>query len=274
LTNINVSFLEVVKIENEFNMGKSSQRDGLLILDFDGVLNEGSPDLYYEGYYTAFSGVGCVLSVAEQRRRIDEKWGASHRVIIAYVLQETPELIEGAIEIFEYFMQSAYTERIRPVSGSAEMLGRLVSKYHLALNTAAPRRALIENIMPKLDIDPMVFEAGIITADQLNVSYSKPSPYIINILRAQSGYDESKTVMIGDSVADMESARRADVRSIAVIGTGNLNANTVKELRYVDLVVDQVTEVEEALPEVISAKKKLNKISFSGILVPHVNVKV
>ena len=239
------------------------RKDGLVVLDFDGVLNEGSPDLYYQGYHVAFSGVGCELTIDEQKTRIDEKWGSSHVIIINHVLQETQEYADDAKAIFEEYMESVFAEGIKDVSGSAEMLGRLASKYCLALNTAAPRRALLGSIMPRLGIDPSLFNAGIVTADQLNANYSKPSPYIINILRAQQGFLASETVMIGDSDADMRSARDAAVEPIAVTGTGNLNSETVKELPYVRYVVDTVIEVEGLLPEIIVVKKNLKVPSAS-----------
>lgn len=241
----------------------SERKDGLIVCDFDGVFNEGSPDLYYEGYYITFNAVGCDLTVDEQHARIDARWGSSHPVIIEYVMSEKPEVIPDAVRIFEDYMESAFTEQIRPVKGSTEMLGRLVARYHIALNTAAPRRALLAHVMPKLGIDPALFDAGIVTADQLNSSYSKPSPLIINILREQYGYPSSRTVMIGDSVTDMESARKAKVEPVAVTGTGNLNPQSVKELPYVRYSVDRVTDVEELLPEIIRARS-LGAAGISG----------
>src|SRR5579884_4184337 len=109
------------------------KKDGLVICDFDGVFNEGSPDLYYEGYYITFSNAGCELTVDEQHARIDEKWGSSHKVIIEYVLAEKPEAVADAIRTFEGFMEDIFAEKIKPIEGSIEMLGRLVAKYHLAL---------------------------------------------------------------------------------------------------------------------------------------------
>jgi phosphoglycolate phosphatase-like HAD superfamily hydrolase len=247
----------------------AERKDGLIICDFDGVFNEGSPDLYYEGYYIALNGAGCELSIDEQHARIDEKWGSSHKVIIKYVMAEKPEYASDAVEIFEDFMESVFTERIQGVDGSVEMLGRLASKYTLALNTAAPRNVLMGNIMPKLGIDKSFFEAGIVTADQLSSNYSKPSPHIINIIRERQGYQRSRTVMVGDSVADMESAKNAGVEPIAVTGTGNLTDETVKELPYVRNIVDKVTEIEELVPKIINLRRRLGGTGMSGMDISH-----
>lgn len=242
----------------------TENKDGLIIWDFDGVLNEGSPDLYYEGYYIALGAAECELSIEEQHARIDEKWGSSHKVIIDYVMAEKPENIPDAVEAFEDYMVRTFVERIQPVDGSTEMLGRLVAKYHLALNTAAPREALLNHVMPKLGIDQALFDAGIHTAEQFNSVHAKPSPAIINKIRSASGYPISQTVMIGDSVADMESARNAQVEPIAVTGTGNLNQRSVKELPYVRYSVDKVTEVEEILPEIMRKRIALGSAGLSG----------
>jgi phosphoglycolate phosphatase-like HAD superfamily hydrolase len=242
----------------------AERKDGLIICDFDGVFNEGSPDLYYEGYYVALNGAECELSVDEQHARIDEKWGSSHKVIIDYAMAEKPEMAPDAVEIFEGFMESVFTERIKIVDGSVEMLGRLASKYTLALNTASPRNALFNNIMPKLGIDRSFFDGGIVTADMLSSNFSKPSPLIINIIRANQGYPRSRTVMVGDSVADMESAKNARVEPIAVTGTGNLTEHSVKELPYVRYTVDRVTEIEELVPKVIETRRKLGGTGMGG----------
>jgi len=242
----------------------AERKDGLIICDFDGVFNEGSPDLYYEGYYIALNGAGCELSVDEQHARIDEKWGSSHKVIINYVMAEKPEYASDAIEIFEEFMESVFSERIQGVDGCVEMLGRLASKYVLALNTAAPRKVLMGNIMPKLGIDKSLFEAGIVTADQLSSNYAKPSPHIINVLRERQGYLRTRTVMVGDSVADMESAKNAGVEPIAVTGTGNLTDESVKELPYVRNIVNKVTEIEELIPKIISSRRRLGGSGMGG----------
>jgi phosphoglycolate phosphatase-like HAD superfamily hydrolase len=246
-------------------------KDGLAVFDFDGVFNTGSQPAYYDGYEIALSAVGSELSPEEQRLLIDENWGSSHKVIIGRVLAShpdfgsDPDLVSDAVDVFEDYMERTFAHRIEPVKGSSDMLGRLAGRYSLALNTGAPRNALLNSIMPSLDIEPTIFNAGIVTADQLSDNYTKPAPYVIGILMAQQRFAPEQTVMVGDSIADMESAKSAGVEPIAITGTGNMTPMTAKELGYVRYRLGDVTELEELLPKIMTQHELLGKVVLKDV---------
>lgn len=246
-------------------------KDGLAVFDFDGVFNTGSQPAYYDGYEIALNAVGSELTPEEQRLLIDDSWGSSHKVIIERVLAShpdfgsDPDLVSDAVDVFEDYMERMFAHRIEPVKGSSDMLGRLAGQYSLALNTAAPRNALLNSIMPRLDIEPAVFNAGIVTADLLSDNYTKPAPYVIGILMAQQSFTAEQTVMVGDSEVDMESARSAGVEPIAITGTGNLTQLAAKELGYVRYAIGDVTELEELLPKILPPHELLGKVVVKNL---------
>jgi phosphoglycolate phosphatase-like HAD superfamily hydrolase len=122
-----------------------------------------------------------------------------------------------------------------------------VSKYSLALDTAADRPILIERVMPKLGIDPALF-VEIITADELvNQAHAKPDPHTPRLLMKSHGFKPSETVMVGDSENDVLAAYHSGIEPIVVL-TGNLDRRAAEALE-VDYIIEDVTHLESALRE-------------------------
>ncbi len=226
-------------------------KQGLLIFDFDGVFNVGSQKLYEESYLAALADSGAGLSYDEAISRIRLNWGSPHQAIIGELLLEQPELLPTTLKLYEQNLTTIFTEGIQEVPGCVETLGRLSTDYILALNTAADRKTLLNSVMPRLGIDPSLFDGGILTADILeDESLAKPEPFSVQFLMGFNEVSANRTVMVGDSSADMLSAIHAGVEPIAVIKTGNLDETTARDLG-VRHIIEDITHIEAVLPSII-----------------------
>jgi len=236
----------------------------LIIFDFDGVFNLNSMEAYYHTYNLALHEIGVKMETLEQQKVIDRAWGSSHKEILLELLREVnggsidpdkvppvdQQLFSRSVKAFEEILADDFPEIIRPVPGASKMLGRLASKYTLALNTAADPEVLLEKVMPKLDIQPQMFEGGMMMALDLiddRKALPKPHPYTTLKLMERNNVEPSQTIMVGDSGADVETAMYAGVESIYVPLTGKLTAAEVAEYGV------------EALPDVTYLERRLGR---------------
>jgi phosphoglycolate phosphatase len=82
--------------------------------------------------------------------------------------------------------------------------------HKLVIGTGKSRAGL-DRVLPLLGIGPWFADSC--TADE---SAHKPDPLMLELLLARNGVAREHAVMIGDTTFDVEMARRAGVRSIAV----------------------------------------------------------
>src|SRR6185437_11221233 len=95
----------------------------LIIFDWDDVFTLGSIKGYYACYRAALGGVGVKLDPTEEDRRIKAKWGTGGRKQLEYLLQEHPELVDEAYEIFEQHAKGkTFVDCLSIVPGSQEFL--------------------------------------------------------------------------------------------------------------------------------------------------------
>jgi|GEM_PF-3767749 len=234
----------------------------LIIFDFDGVFNLESMEAYYHTYGVAMFESGVDLDAEVQREVIDRAWGSSHKEIILELLREAaggtrdpdsvpvvdPEFFKSVVERYEEILADDFCEMIKPVPGAALMLGRLANRYTLALNTAADPAVLLEQVMPKLKIEPEMFQGGMMMALDLvddRRAKPKPHPYTTKKIMERNGVEPEQAIMVGDSGSDIETALYAGIDDIYVPLTGKLTAAEAAE--YGVKVIPDVTYLERHL---------------------------
>lgn len=201
----------------------------LIIFDWDDVFTIGSTEGYYKCYHEALVGVGVELSKAEEKKRIDTKWGSSHYEELAELLKDNLGLLPRAINIYEkHLFGRSYVDCLTLVPGTIGMLKRLSKKYKIALATGANPKLLQEIIFPKFDI-PQVFSQRITPDDLVDASRTKPHPESINRILKEQNFSSKETVMVGDAKNDVLMAQNASVEAVVVL-TGHLNQSEAKKL--------------------------------------------
>jgi phosphoglycolate phosphatase-like HAD superfamily hydrolase len=238
-------------------------KEGVIPFDVDGVLNRGSTPLYIRGIETVLETCDIKIDPVVLKSEVLERWGRPPKRILMSLIDFASENIGSApdrndmkkigqtkrfaAETYDTFMVTDFIDGIGVVEGAAETLEELHERYELGLNTSADRRILFEYMLPKLGIDPDLFNEELVwTADDLDEHQEKPAPYVLNQILRSSGFDTDQAVMVGDSATDVLSAHFAGVEPIVPL-TGNLTEDEARELG-VEYVIEDITRIHEVLP--------------------------
>jgi phosphoglycolate phosphatase-like HAD superfamily hydrolase len=221
-----------------------------VLFDWDDVFTKGSIEGYYKCYREAVTGVGVALTPEEEIKRIKAKWGTSHLEELKELLQEHPELVDRAVEIYEeHLFGNTFVDCLTVIPGSQDFLADLAKRYKLAVATGAHPKILRERLMPKFNI-PDVFTQIITAYDLDDPAHAKPHPFIPNKLIADAGVTQAETVFVGDAASDMRTAWNAGIEPVAVL-TGHLNREQAEQLG-VKHIIDKVTLLEPELEKIAS----------------------
>ncbi|MFC9388938.1 HAD family hydrolase [Streptomyces venezuelae] len=113
-------------------------------------------------------------------------------------------------------LYGAYFERLRAFDGAAELLSTLAGGgWTVVLVTSAKDREL-EALRAAVDADAAISATA--TAD--DVAEGKPAPDPIEHALSLAGVPAERAVLVGDSVWDMEAARRAGVLCVGLLCGG------------------------------------------------------
>jgi phosphoglycolate phosphatase len=208
----------------------------LLIFDLDGTLIDSKRDLALSVNATrAHLGMG-PLDIG----KISSYVGNGAPVLIRRALgkQATDALVEEALEYFLEYYREHKLDYTRLYPGVKESLDRL--------RAAGKRLAVLTN-------KPVAPSRGIV--DGLGVSghffqiyggnsfiFKKPNPIGVEKLMAEAGVDRGRTLMIGDSGVDVETARNAGVQACGV--TYGFAPETLSNPAP-DLLVDRMEELAD-----------------------------
>lgn len=217
----------------------------LIIFDWDDVFTQGSIKGYYKCYHEALAGVGVELDPHEEDERIKEKWGAGHRKQLEYLLQEHPELVDRAVEIYqEHLFGDTFVDCLTVINGAQDFLTDLATRYKLAVATGSHPKILKERLFPKFHI-PDVFVQVMTIYDLDDPAHAKPHPFMANKIMEDQGIAPDEVVLVGDAATDMQMAWNAGIEPIAVL-TGHLSRKQAEGLG-VKHIVDNVKLIEAEL---------------------------
>lgn len=232
---------------------EKSKKIKLIIFDWDDVFTLGSIKGYFTCYHEALIGVGVFLSPEEEERRIVKKWGRSHREELGALLEEYPELVDKACEIYESLLfGDTFVNCLSIVPGSIDLLDRLYGEYVLGVVTGAHPKILREHVIPKFGI-PDVFSEIITAYDIDDPEKTKPHPHTAQLIMEKHGISPEEAILVGDARADVLMAQAAGVTPVVVL-SGHLKREDAEALgvRY---IISTVSHLEEVLDEINSFKK-------------------
>ena len=215
-------------------MTNRMRRFDLVVFDWDGTLSD-STGMIAECLQRACADLG--LDVPDER---------SARQVIGLGLADTLRLVAPALPPERYpELTSAYRDHflrgdsdVRLFSGVRELLDALrAAGYTLAVATGKSRRGLERALRQQSLAD--VF-ACTRCADEGN---PKPHPDMLLHLMATLDVPPERTLMVGDTTHDVELARNAGVRALAV----SFGAHSAADLRAAaDVpVVPSIAEVQD-----------------------------
>lgn len=219
----------------------------LIVFDFDDTLNRGGTEVMLDGFRHALTEVGVDVTREAEMRVIADKWGSTHNTILQELLKESPETLYEACKAYQDYIDENYVERVEPISGSVQLLGRLASKHTLALATAAEPNVL-NKTLDHFEIPKGTF-SEIITSYDVDPTRVKPDPFTLYEIMKRTRKSRSQTAMVGDSSPDVQMARAAGVDMLVVL-TGHIGKNLeqLDELKIDEKsIIEDVTQLEEAI---------------------------
>ncbi|MCA1730390.1 MAG: HAD family hydrolase [Actinobacteria bacterium] len=209
-----------------------------ILLDIDGTLMD-TNYLHVEAWSQAFEEVG----ERPPRSRIHYEIGkGSDRLILEFV--EDGEAGERASELHGEFY-AKLQDRGHPLPGAKELLASLADRgYEVWFATSAKSEEL-EHHMEELEAEGKV--AGVVSSEE--VERTKPAPDIFELALERAGSSPEETVAVGDSVWDVESAKEAGVRTVAVLTGGAFSQAELEEAGAYVVYEDCAELLEAGFPE-------------------------
>lgn len=182
-----------------------------VLFDIDGTLVD-SNYLHIDAWDRAFSAVGHPVDVWRIHRTI----GMDSAMLLERLLGDAADEVgDSAKEKHSAFYMES-TERLRPIGGANDLLAELARRGHrVVLATSAPEQEL-KILLGVLDVDDSII--AVTSAD--DVGTAKPAPDLIDVALEKASVSADDAVMVGDSVWDIESAKRAGVATIGLLSGG------------------------------------------------------
>jgi HAD superfamily hydrolase (TIGR01509 family) len=209
-----------------------------ILLDIDGTLMD-TNYLHVEAWEQAFAEVG----ERPPRYRIHHQVGkGSDRLIPEFV--EDGEAGERVSELHGEFY-AKLQDRGHPLPGAKELIASLADQgYEVWFATSAKPEEL-EHHMEELEAEGKV--AGVVSSEE--VEGTKPAPDIFELALQRAGSSPEETVAVGDSVWDVESAKEAGVRTVAVMTGGAFSRAELEEAGAFAVYEDCAELLEAGFPE-------------------------
>ena len=210
----------------------------VVILDIDGTLMD-TNYLHVEAWAQAFEEVG----ERPPRSRIHHQVGKGSDKLI-------PEFVKdgGAGERVSELHGEFYAklqDRGHPLPGATELIASLVDGgYEVWFATSAKPEEL-EHHMEELEAEGKV--AGVVSSEEVEGTKPAPDIFELALKRAESSPEEA--VAVGDSVWDVEAAKEAGVRTVAVMTGGAFCRAELEEAGAYAVYEDCAELLEAGFPE-------------------------
>lgn len=180
-----------------------------ILLDIDGTLVE-SNDAHAHAWVKALAESGHEVSF-EAARPLIGMGGDKLLPKVSGLHSESPDGKRVSARRKEIFL-SEYLPHLRPCPGARQLLDSLAARgYRLAVASSAKKDEL--NPLLKICGADRVVETATSSDD---ADESKPDPDILHAALKQIGMPAAAVVMLGDTPYDVEAARRAGVKMIAL----------------------------------------------------------
>lgn len=184
-------------------MADRTPRPGV-IFDVDGTLLD-TPYLHAVAWARAFREGGHDVPMAAIHRAV----GIASKELVEFLLGSADEaVIEGHSEQYQ-----AFRDDVRALPGAADLIRRCRDHGLATVLATSGSRDDLEWMLPAIGVEEDELD-GIITSS--DVEESKPAADPFASAMESHGLDPERSVAIGDTIWDVEAARRAGITCIAV----------------------------------------------------------
>ena len=207
----------------------------LIILDLDGTIVN-SETAHFNSFVKAISRHGFKLSIL-QKKKINDMFGLPVKEIIREVLPDIPD--EKARMISDDVKNISISEEFHNVKftkGAKKFLADNYKKHDLAIATNSSKVFALKAIK---GLKMEKFFKMVVTAS--DVKNAKPDSEMIDLIIKRLGHTKKDSVLIGDSIFDYLSAKKAKIGFVAVLSKSNykkelkINAESFSDLSKVKI---------------------------------------
>ncbi|MFI5058759.1 MAG: HAD family hydrolase [Candidatus Acidiferrales bacterium] len=210
---------------------KKTQSIQGVLFDWDGtLLNSYEADT--AAYLAMFREMGIPWGIKDLARHYSPNW---------YHVYHAAKLPRARWDDADRAWRAQYAKhKPQLLAGTRQVLTRLRKRHHLGLVTSGDRDRVVRQLREfRLT---KIFAARVCNGD---TARKKPHPEPLRLALKQMQLEAAACVYVGDSPQDLEMARRAGVRAIAVLGP----FPTEKQLRAArpELLLESIEELPGAL---------------------------
>jgi HAD superfamily hydrolase (TIGR01509 family) len=210
----------------------------VVVLDVDGTLMD-TNYLHTEAWARAFERAGHRVPRVRLHKEVGKGAGLLIREFVGD--EETVEKIQDLHSEFYGELQ----EYGHPLPGAKELISSLKERgYEVWLVTSAKDEEL-EHHMQELEAEDSV--DGVVNSSA--VENAKPAPDIFEEALRRAGATADETVTVGYAVWDVEAAREAGIRTVAVLSGGAYHKEDLEEAGAVAVYEDCAALLDSGFPE-------------------------
>jgi HAD superfamily hydrolase (TIGR01509 family) len=209
-----------------------------VVLDVDGTLMD-TNYLHVEAWARAFEQVGHRAPRSKIHKQIGK---GSDKLVPLFV--EDEDAAEKANQLHsELYMEMQ--EHGFPLPGARELIASLGERGYQVWFVTSAKPEELEHHMELLEAEGRI--AGVVNSG--DVEESKPAPDIFKLALREAGVGVDETVAVGDAVWDVEAAREAGVRTVAVLSGGAYDEEDLRAAGAVAVYDDCAALLDSEFPE-------------------------
>ncbi len=186
-----------------------------IVLDFDGVIADGTNRAYIDTYVDAVQAIDNAYTPRQIETGIVRHWGESPRRELAGVLGESHPALDRALSHYMSHIDDRLVAAARPLPGILAALHRLVKSYGLYL-ISGMAEAPLGRIVEGFGLTTL-FREVISTSDSDLPERQKATGYHLRQLCRRRGLDVAQTLCVGDAGSDVAMAHSCGVPIIVVL---------------------------------------------------------
>lgn len=214
----------------------------LIMLDFDGVVVDGSNQGYFSCYHHAIASVGVHLLEEDEHERIVKGWGSGHRKQLEILLDGHSDQLEEASKVWLDCVNSdAFWNQVQLIEGTREAIAQMKQLAPVIIVSGSEKR-FIERILKREQVEGL---QAIYSSYDVASEFKKPHPHTIELALKDFGVKPSEAIYVGDMENDVVMARAAGVEPVLVL-TGDIDQNRA-EATGVAIIKQNVLELAQFL---------------------------
>jgi phosphoglycolate phosphatase-like HAD superfamily hydrolase len=206
-----------------------------VILDVDGTLVDSNYQ-HVIAWHRAFHERGVIVPMWRIHRHIGM---GGDKLVEAVAGAEVEEREGDRVRDAEKRLYGELIDGVEPIAGARELVSELKRRDHTVILASSAKDEEVEHYLDLLEIRGLA-DGWTSSGD---VEETKPAPDLVAVAMRKAG--QLTAVLVGDTVWDMESAGRADVKAIGLL-TGGFSEAELRAAGAVD-VFESPDELRERL---------------------------